>query len=75
MSVLVSTCTSYDFNALMPAVWKLWHCDTWAMLSKDYGGDAMKTSSVFEWHKQFKGSHQNMEDDERSGCPRSYRND
>jgi len=24
MSVHVSTCTSYDFNALTPVVWKLW---------------------------------------------------
>jgi len=25
MSVHVSTCTSYDFNALMPVVCQLWH--------------------------------------------------
>jgi len=25
MSVPVSTYTSYDFNALTPVVWKLWH--------------------------------------------------
>jgi len=24
MYVRVSTCTSYDFNALTPVVWKLW---------------------------------------------------
>jgi hypothetical protein len=24
MSVYVSTCTIYDFNALTPLVWKLW---------------------------------------------------
>jgi hypothetical protein len=24
MSMHVSTCTSYDFKALMPVVWKLW---------------------------------------------------
>jgi hypothetical protein len=24
MSAHVSTCSSYDFNALMPVVWKLW---------------------------------------------------
>jgi hypothetical protein len=23
--VHVSTCTSYNFNVLMPVVWKLWH--------------------------------------------------
>jgi hypothetical protein len=32
--------------------------DTCAMLSRVYGGEAMKKSSVFEWHKWFKeGSH------------------
>jgi hypothetical protein len=30
--------------------------DTCAMLSEVYGGEAMKESSVFEWHKQFKES-------------------
>jgi hypothetical protein len=24
MSVYVSTCISYDFNTLIPVVWKLW---------------------------------------------------
>jgi len=24
MSLHVSTCTSYDFNALKPVVWKMW---------------------------------------------------
>jgi hypothetical protein len=28
--------------------------DTSAMLSQTYGGEAMKKSSVFGWHKQFK---------------------
>jgi hypothetical protein len=26
MFVHLSTSTNYDFNALTPAVWKLWHC-------------------------------------------------
>jgi hypothetical protein len=30
--------------------------DICAMLSEAYGGDAMKKSSVFEWHKWFKES-------------------
>jgi hypothetical protein len=29
-------------------------CDTCALLSKAYGGEAMKKSSVFVWPKQFK---------------------
>jgi hypothetical protein len=30
--------------------------DTSAVLSGTYGGEAMKESSVFEWHKLFKDS-------------------
>jgi hypothetical protein len=30
--------------------------DTCAILSEVYGGEALKNSSVFEWHKQFKES-------------------
>jgi hypothetical protein len=37
--------------------------DTCAVLTEDYGGDTVKQSSVFEWHKQFKEGHKNMEDD------------
>jgi hypothetical protein len=48
-------------------------CDTCAVLSEAYGGEAMKTSSVSEWHKWFKEGHENVESDERSGCPRSHR--
>jgi len=47
--------------------------DTCAMLSEAYGEEAMKKSSVFEWHKWFKEGHENVEDDERSGYPRSHR--
>jgi hypothetical protein len=43
------------------------------MLSKAYGGEIMKKSSVFEWHKWFKEGHENVEDNESSGCPRSHR--
>jgi hypothetical protein len=32
-----------------------------------------KRSSVFEWHKQFKEGHENVEEDKRSGHPRSHR--
>jgi len=47
--------------------------DTCAVLSKAYGGEAVETSSVFEWHKQFKEGCKDMEDDEQSGCPRTHR--
>jgi hypothetical protein len=49
--------------------------DTHAMLSKAYGGEAMKKSSTSEWHKQFKEGCKNMENDERSGCPRFHTTD
>jgi len=48
---------------------------TCAALSKDYGGDAMKNSSVFEWHTQFREGREFVEDDDRSGRPRSHRID
>jgi hypothetical protein len=38
------------------------------MLSEAYGGEILKKSSVFEWHKRFKEGWENMEDDERSDC-------
>jgi hypothetical protein len=38
-------------------------------------GEAMKNSSGFEWHKWFKEGRKNVEDDERSGRPRSDRTD
>jgi len=43
------------------------------LLSEAYGGEAMKKSSVSERFKRFKGSCENVEDDERSGHPRSHR--
>jgi hypothetical protein len=49
--------------------------DTCAVLSEAHGGEAMKKASVFEWHKQFKEGHENMEDDERSGHLRYHKTD
>jgi hypothetical protein len=46
---------------------------TCAMLSKAYKREAMNKSSVYESHKWFEEHHENMEDDERSGCTRSHR--
>jgi hypothetical protein len=37
------------------------------MLTEAYGADAMKTSSVFEWHKRFKEGWEDVKDDERTG--------
>jgi hypothetical protein len=47
--------------------------DICAMLSEACGGEAMKNSSIFEWHKGFKEGCENMKDGERSSCPRSHR--
>jgi hypothetical protein len=44
-----------------------------AVLSKAYGGEAMKKSNVFEWHKWFREGCKNMKDNERSGHIRSHR--
>jgi len=43
------------------------------MLSEAYRGEAMKQSGVFEGHKRFKEGRENVENDERSGRPRSQR--
>jgi hypothetical protein len=43
------------------------------MVSEVYGGEAVKKSSVSEWHERFKDSGENVEDDERSVCQRFHR--
>jgi hypothetical protein len=48
---------------------------TCALLSEACGREAMKKSSVSEWHKRFKEGPENVEDDERSGRPKSHRID
>jgi len=49
--------------------------DICALLSEDYGRDAVKKSSATEWPKWFKEGHENVEDDGSSGRPRCYRTD
>jgi len=49
--------------------------DTCALLSEVYGREAIRKSSVFEWHIPFKQGHENVEDDDRSGNPRFHRSD
>jgi hypothetical protein len=49
--------------------------DTCTLLSEAYEGEAMKKSSVFEWHEWLKEGCENVKDEERSGCPRSHRTD
>jgi hypothetical protein len=49
--------------------------DACAILSRDYGGEAVKKSCVFEWHKRFKEGRKIVEDEESSGRPRCNRTD
>jgi hypothetical protein len=45
------------------------------MLREDYGADAMKNSSVFEWHKRFKEGREDVKDNERTRRPKTHRID
>jgi hypothetical protein len=49
--------------------------ETLQMLTEVYGADAMKTPSVFEWHKRFKEGRKAVRDDKRSGRPKTHRTD
>jgi hypothetical protein len=45
------------------------------MLTEAYGADAMKKSSVFEWHTRFTEGREDVKDDERTGRPKTNRTD
>jgi hypothetical protein len=45
------------------------------MLTEAYGADAMKKSSVSEWHKRFKEGRDDMKDNKKTGHPRTHRTD
>jgi hypothetical protein len=49
------------------------------MLCETYGGEAIKKSSSYEWHKRFKEGREydddDDDDDERSGRSRSHTTD
>ena len=49
--------------------------ETLALLTGAYGEYAMKKSSVFEWHRQFKEGREDVQDDPRSGQPKMQRTD
>jgi hypothetical protein len=40
--------------------------DTCSLLPEAYGGEAVKYSSVFEWHKRFKEGREDVEDEDNS---------
>jgi transposase len=49
--------------------------ETSALLTVAYGEYAMKKSSVFEWQRQFKKGRENVQDDPRSGQPKTQKTD
>jgi len=49
--------------------------ETLALLTVAYGEIAMKKSSVFDWHRRFKGWREDVQDDPRSGQPKMQRTD
>jgi hypothetical protein len=49
--------------------------ETLQMLTGDYGADAMKMLSVFEWHERFQEGREDVKDDERTGRPKTHQTD
>jgi hypothetical protein len=49
--------------------------ETLQMLTEAYGADAMKKSTVFEWHKRFEEGREEVKEDERTGRPKIHRTD
>jgi hypothetical protein len=47
--------------------------ETLALLTVAYGEYAMKKSSVFEWHRRFKEGREGVQDNPRSGEPKTQR--
>lgn len=39
------------------------------MLTKAYGKSVMSKTRVYEWYQRFQDGREDVEDDERSGCP------
>jgi len=49
--------------------------ETLALLTVAYGEYVMKKSSVFEWHRRFKEGREDVQDNPRSGQPKTQRKD
>jgi hypothetical protein len=49
--------------------------ETLQMLTEANGADAMKKSSVFEWHKRIKEGREDLKDDKRTGRVKTHRTD
>ena len=56
---------------------KICNCasETLTLLTVACGEDAMKKSSGFEWHRLFKEGREDVQDDQRSGQPKTQRTD
>jgi hypothetical protein len=46
-----------------------------ALLTMAYSECPMKKSSIFEWHRRFKEGQEDVQDDPRSGQPKTQRTD
>jgi hypothetical protein len=49
--------------------------ETLQMLTEAYGADAMKKSSVFDWHKRLKEGWEDVKDNERTERLKPHRTD
>jgi hypothetical protein len=45
------------------------------LLREVYGEDTLSRARVFEWHRRFLGGREDVEDDERPGCPVTVKTD
>jgi hypothetical protein len=50
-------------------------CETLQMLAEAYGANAVKKSSVFEWHKKFKEGWEDVKDNKRTGRLKTHQTD
>jgi hypothetical protein len=68
-------CTQQHINIKFCAMLDKSVSETLQMLTEACGADAMKKSSVFEWHKRFKEGREDVKDDKRAGHPKTHRID
>ncbi|XP_018311208.1 histone-lysine N-methyltransferase SETMAR-like [Mycetomoellerius zeteki] len=45
------------------------------MLGNCFGSDALKKTTVYQWHERFRSGRESVEDDERSGRPSTSKTD
>jgi hypothetical protein len=45
------------------------------LLTEAYDANAVKKSSVFDWHKRFKENWKDVKDDTRTGRPKTHQTD